>query len=158
MKKLTRLVLITIIFAMVLIIPVYAAKPDYHVFGSGWFTSEFSYSDGDKCHFAFHAKQIPGEDWTGHGIMKDMDSGVRVMLTIDRGYFIGGDPNYLALYGDSKVYVNNKFHAEYEFTLQVSTEQAYYLTFPWMSEHPGGWPGWSCVTPYSLDHGKITFK
>ena len=158
MKKLTRLGLITIVLAMALIIPVYAAKPDYKVTGSGWFTSQFAATDGDKCHFAFHAKHIPGEDWTGHGLLKDMDSGVRVLLTIDHGYFSPSDPNYLILDGTSKVYVNNKLHAEWDFTMHVSTYQTYYLTFLSMSGHPGGWPGWSQVNPYSLDQGKITFK
>ena len=158
MKKLTRLGLITIILAMALIIPVSAAKPEHRVTGSGWFTSGFAATNGDKCHFAFNAKQKPGEDWTGHGILKDMDSGVRVILTIDHGHFI--DPDHLILTGESKVYVNNKLHAEWAFSMQVSTEQAYYLAFPFIPTHPtpGGVVGWSQLTPYSLDQGKITFK
>jgi len=160
MKKFTRLGLIAIVLAMVLIIPVYAAKPDYKVTGSGWFTSEFAATAGDKCHFAFHANHILGEDWTGHGLLKDMDSGVRVLLKIDHGYFISGDPDHLILTGDSKVYVNNILHAEWDFSMYVSTSQAYYLSFPFMPTHPtpGEVVGWSRVTPNSLDHGKITFK
>ena len=87
-----------------------------------------------------------------------MDSGVIVKLTIDHGYFIGGDPDHLILTGDSKVYVNDVLHAEGDFSMHVSTYQTYYLTFLSMSGHPGGWPGWSQVNPYSLDQGKITFK
>jgi hypothetical protein len=89
-----------------------------------------------------------------------MDGGVRVSLIIDHGYFIGGDPNHLILTGDSKVYVNNKLHAEWGFSMYVSTSQAYYLSFPFMPTHPtpGEVIGWSQVTPNSLDQGKITFK
>lgn len=160
MKKLNGLGLIAIALAMVLITPVYATKPDHKVTGSGWFTSQFAATSGDRCHFAFHASHIPGEDWTGQGLLRDMDSGVRVLLTIDHGYFIGGDPNHLVLDGDSRVYVNNKLHAEWDFSMYVSTSQAFYLSFPFMPPHPtpGGVVGWSRVTPNSLDHGKITFK
>ena len=158
MRTLTRLSLITIALAMTFTIPVYAAKPDYMVTGSGWFTSEFAATDGDRCHFAFHAKQKPGEDWTGHGILKDMDSGVKVKLTIDHGYFFVSDPNYLKLNGYGEVYVNDVLHAEGDFSMTVSTYQTYYLTFLFMSGHPGGVPGWSYLTRYDLDQGKITFK
>ena len=158
MKKLTRLGLIVTVLAMALVLPVYAVKPDHKVTGSGWFTSGFAATAGDKCHFAFHAKHIPGEDWTGRGLLKDMDRGVRVLLKIDQGYFI--DSDHLILNGDSKVYVNNILHAEWDFSLQVSTDQAYYLGFPFMPTHPtlGGVIGWSQVTPNNLDQGKITFK
>ena len=158
MKKLTRLGLIVTVLAMALVLPVYAVKPDHKVTGSGWFTSGFAATAGDKCHFAFHAKHVPGEDWTGRGLLKDMDSGVRVLLKIDHGYFI--DSDHLILNGDSKVYVNNILHAEWDFSLQVSTDQAYYLGFPFMPAHPtpGGVIGWSQVTPNNLDQGKITFK
>ena len=143
MKKLTRLGLITIVLAMALIIPVYAAKPDYMVTGSGWFISQFAATNGDKCHFAFHAKHITEKVWTGHGLLKDMDSGVRVMLTIDYGYFI--DPDHLVLDGESKVYVNNELHAEWDFSMSVSTDQTFWLSFPWMPTHPtpGEVVGWS---------------
>ena len=159
MRKKNIVLYAVIISALSMVLsPLVVAKPDNRVTGSGWFTSGFAATNGDKCHFAFSAKQKPGEDWTGHGILKDIDSGVRVILTIDHGYFI--DPDHLILNGESKVYVNNKLHAEWAFSMQVSTDQAYYLSFPFIPTHPtlGGVVGWSQVTPYSLDQGKITFK
>ncbi len=133
MNKLVHLSLIVMILSVLLITPVFAAKPMYKVTGGGWYLSKAPYSTVLNHHASFGVQaggpfaESSSPTWifdngvSGRGSFMDRDYRLKAILEVTGGAFQEGrdGPNtyWVRLTGTAKVYIENEYAGDMEFRL-----------------------------------------
>jgi hypothetical protein len=152
LKKIS-LGLFSALFALMLVAPALAAAPTHNVTGGGWFisveTENPSSVIGHECHFGVQVKEKDGV-WTGTGSFMDKDSRIKAILTITSG--AQTDPTRYEVYGKARVYLDNKFTDEVDFTMVLRIDPQRFRIW---------WNGYEASAAYSDEpdaiHDNIVF-